>query len=92
MPRPCQVELRRDFRVPCPTHTTDKDEGVREAAATSLGDLGAPARAAIPALKKLLADPDADVKEAVEEALEKLQAPETPRPKKTESTRKPGKK
>jgi len=44
----------------------------RQEAAASLGEIGAPAKSAIPALKKLLNDPVPAVREAAAAALEKL--------------------
>jgi len=45
---------------------------VRVGAATALGALGASARAAVPALRAALDDPDAGVREAAAQALARI--------------------
>ena len=50
----------------------DKDKAVRAAAADILGKLGAAAKPALPALKEAAKDPDADVKVAVQKALDAI--------------------
>jgi hypothetical protein len=53
------------------------DASVRVGAATALGALGASARAAVPALRAALDDPDAGVRDAAAQALARIQ-PEPP--------------
>jgi hypothetical protein len=53
------------------TATTDKME---RAAARALGEVGPPARPAVPVLRKFLKDTNPDTREAVEEALQKIGA------------------
>ena len=60
-----------------------KDEILRMQAAGALGDLGPEARDAVPALRKLLEDPNEDVRRTAAESLTKIQgtpvkAPATP--------------
>jgi HEAT repeat protein len=50
----------------------DKDEFVRLKAAKALGNLGAGAKDAVPALTEALKDPDSDVREVVKQALAKI--------------------
>ena len=52
----------------------DKSSSWREAAAEALGDIGPPAKAAIPALRGALKDEQAHVRKAAAEALKKIQA------------------
>ena len=59
-----------------PTPTTpppDDNPSVRVGAATALGALGSSARAAVPALRAALDDPDAGVREAAAQALQRIQ-------------------
>jgi HEAT repeat protein len=47
---------------------------VRQEAAATLGDIGAPAKSAVPALRKALTDPSEDVRKAVADTLQQLDA------------------
>ena len=52
----------------------DADSRVRRQAAKTLGDIGAPARAAVPSLRKALMDADEAVRSEATMALEKIGA------------------
>ncbi|MHC5012427.1 MAG: HEAT repeat domain-containing protein, partial [Planctomycetota bacterium] len=58
------------FLVPCLKH---EDAGARAIAAEVLGELGAQAEEALPALKAACADPDETVKRAAERALQSIE-------------------
>jgi HEAT repeat protein len=55
----------------------DRDENVREAAAFALGAIGAPAQAAVPALRLAMRDPAPAVKAAAARALATIAAAQT---------------
>ena len=50
-----------------------KEPTVRRGAADALGEVGPPAKAAVPALRDALLDQDADVRKAVAEALKRIE-------------------
>jgi HEAT repeat protein len=52
----------------------DRDFGVRAGAARALGEIGADARGAIPALTQALVDEHKTVRQSAEEALKKIEA------------------
>lgn len=50
------------------------DPGIRENAASWLGAIGTPAKDALPELRKLLEDSDADVRKAAANAMQRIEA------------------
>lgn len=53
---------------------SDEDPGIRESAASWLGGIGRKAKDALPKLEEKLKDPDADVRQAAAEAIQKIKA------------------
>jgi HEAT repeat protein len=66
---------------------TAKDEILRVQAAGALGDLGPEARDAVPALKKLLDDPNEEVRRTAADSLAKIQGTAAPAPTKGAPTK-----